>query len=341
MHKFCFLFLFFGALNSTSTIACENGASIEGDWILVADSTKIMKFKVEKNGDRNFEVEWSRPEKFNVSKHSFYNVEGPSVTTKAVSKVEFDNKVAVIFEDPITKKASVNFVLQLRDGTYADLKVLGSPSEDFKLQRDCSAAAFGNWDKNLRYNRTVYYQSNEELKNLFIEDQNDRKAKNLTAEQIRLNDEKRSGRLREMIDGGMIQSGRDFYYAAFLLQHGKFPADYLKAHSFAVMSLARNEPDAAWIAAASLDRYLMSIGQPQIYGTQTMAANDGGVTMEPYDRAVISDQLRAASNVPPLKEQEENVRKLKIQPKKLNSVGRVLCESFNIYEARGLSFTCS
>ena len=315
MRKLYFLLLVFGGLDSTIVYACENTNSIEGDWILVADNTKIMNFKVQKNGDGNFGIEWSRPEKYNVSKHSFYNVEGNSVTTKAVSKIDADDKVTFVFEDPITKKISDKFFLQIRDGKYAALKVLGSPFEDFTLQRSCSATALGNWEKNLRYNRVVYYNSNDELKHLFTEDQNDRKLNKLSAEQIRLNDKKRSERLREIIDSGMVQSGRDFYYAAFLLQHGEFPADYLKAHSFAVMSLARNEPDAAWIAVASLDRYLMSIGQPQIYGTQTMTANDGGVTMEPYDRALISDQLRTAANAPPLREQEENVRKLKIQPK--------------------------
>ncbi len=65
--------------------------------------------------------------------------------------------------------------------------------------------------------------------------------------------------------------------------------------------------DAEWIAAATLDRYLQSIGQPQIYGTQYRFPNGGGVTMEPYDRAFLVDALRKALSAGDLASRERKL----------------------------------
>jgi len=49
--------------------------------------------------------------------------------------------------------------------------------------------------------------------------------------------------------------------------------------------MARGRPDAAWLAAATLDRYLQSLGRKQIFGTQSTSAPDGSRSKEPYDRS--------------------------------------------------------
>lgn len=69
--------------------------------------------------------------------------------------------------------------------------------------------------------------------------------------------------------------------------------------------MARGRRDAAWIAAATLDRYLQSIGQKQVYGTQYRTPHDGPTTQEPYDRALISDELRKIGGVGPQAQQEK------------------------------------
>jgi hypothetical protein len=56
--------------------------------------------------------------------------------------------------------------------------------------------------------------------------------------------------------------------------------------------------DAGWIAAASLDRYLLSIGQPQIYGTQF--GSNGQKSLDPK---LIPDAFRRQMNVPALADQ--------------------------------------
>src|ERR1700722_3285420 len=63
-------------------------------------------------------------------------------------------------------------------------------------------------------------------------------------------------------------SGEDYYYAAFLFQHGQKADDYLFAHILATEAVALGYSRAKWISAATLDRYLQRVGQKQVFGTQ-------------------------------------------------------------------------
>ena len=118
-------------------------------------------------------------------------------------------------------------------------------------------------------------------------------------------DEARKARTKALVDAGKLHSANDFYHAAFVFQHGSKPDDFLLAHTFSVIAAALGRKDATWIAAATLDRYLQKIGQKQIYGTQFSTKDKSPMTQEPYDRELVSDALRAALGVPPLKEQEK------------------------------------
>jgi hypothetical protein len=69
-------------------------------------------------------------------------------------------------------------------------------------------------------------------------------------------------------------------------------------------AIARGRPDATWIAAATLDRYLQNIGQPQVYGTQFSTPPGRPTTQEPFNRTLIADRLRIILGVPPLADQE-------------------------------------
>lgn len=127
-------------------------------------------------------------------------------------------------------------------------------------------------------------------------------------------DTKRYARAKELVGSGALRTGNDFHNAAFIFQHGSTPADYLLAHTLAVASAARGHDKASWIAAATLDRYLQSIGQKQIYGTQFSTKPGEPATQEPYDRNLISDELRKTLGVPIQAEQEQRRRGMKIQP---------------------------
>jgi hypothetical protein len=118
-------------------------------------------------------------------------------------------------------------------------------------------------------------------------------------------DRARRERTRLILEEGALRTGDDFYHAAFIFQHGEEAKDFLLAHTLAVAAISQGRKDATWIAAATLDRYLQAIGQPQIYGTQFSSPPGKPTTQEPYDRTLVSDALRKVLHVPPLAEQEK------------------------------------
>jgi hypothetical protein len=123
-------------------------------------------------------------------------------------------------------------------------------------------------------------------------------------------DEQRRVAVTELLKQGKLHTGEDFEHAAFLFQHGGTPDDYLLAHTLAMVAVARGRSAAIWIAAATLDRYLQNIQQPQIYGTQFTWKDNAPTTQEPYHRELISDSLRRALGVPPMAQQEERRKEI-------------------------------
>jgi hypothetical protein len=159
--------------------------------------------------------------------------------------------------------------------------------------------------------------SNVEMRSIFDADQgvrSDSTAFYKNAARIASEDATRRARTRQLLDSGALRSGDDYYEAAFVFQHGDKPADFLLAHTLAMVAVAKGRSDALWIASATLDRYLQNIGQPQIYGTQYKSSWDfvagapdmskAVTTQAPYDRSLVPDALREALHVPSLKEQE-------------------------------------
>jgi hypothetical protein len=129
-------------------------------------------------------------------------------------------------------------------------------------------------------------------------------------------------RTKTLLDSGALRTGNDFYDAAFVFQHSVKTDDFLLAHTLAVAAAARGRRDAAWIAAATLDRYLVNIGQKQIYGTQFITPQNGSTTQEPYDRNLVSDALRIALGVPPLADQEKRRKEVDLMFKSQAATGK-------------------
>ncbi|MGB7720405.1 MAG: hypothetical protein WBL65_10930, partial [Bryobacteraceae bacterium] len=69
-----------------------------------------------------------------------------------------------------------------------------------------------------------------------------------------------------MIELGEVQTKNDLYHAAIILHHSDLLENYLIAHRFAVVASIMGHKTARWLAAATLDRMLMGLGQPQLYG---------------------------------------------------------------------------
>ena len=119
---------------------------------------------------------------------------------------------------------------------------------------------------------------NNELRQLFEQDQAIRRAWTGAGPAsfqffLRLlwNDWRRRRRLRRLIQSGALQAGEDYYRAAMLLQHSPRVGDYWQAHQLSERVELGYRP-ARWLAAASLDRWLLARGLPQKYGTQYVPA---------------------------------------------------------------------
>ena len=130
------------------------------------------------------------------------------------------------------------------------------------------------------------------LHKIYDEDQKDR-----TDE---AGDARRREQVRRLMTEGKVQTGEDYYYAAFIFQHGQKPADYLLAHILAVTAVSKGFHGAIWLSAASLDRYLHSIRQPQVFGTQFGSMYDSSDDQGSYDKNLISDGMRAMWCVQPI-----------------------------------------
>ena len=138
---------------------------------------------------------------------------------------------------------------------------------------------------------------------LFVEDQADREPpggdmSKLDWGKIGPRDEARRKRVRAMLEAGELKTGVDFREASFIFQHGSQPDDFLIAHILATAALAKGDQESRWITAATLDRYLHTIGQSQVFGTQYHNAPNEPMTQEPFNRTLVPRQLRDTFCVP-------------------------------------------
>ena len=144
---------------------------------------------------------------------------------------------------------------------------------------------------------------------LFLDDQKDRSGPGLSIQSNDLfqRDANRRTQVHAMLEASSLKTAEDFHDAAYIYQHGQTPDDYLLAHILATVAVAKGDATSLWISAATLDRYLDSVHQPQAFGTQYHSNGKPPFTQEPYSRDLIPDQLRAVYCVPSLDQQKENL----------------------------------
>lgn len=112
---------------------------------------------------------------------------------------------------------------------------------------------------------------NLRLEELHAADQKDREKVYTSAQEIEALKERDQERRRELVDMmrlGNVNTSNDLYRAAVIFLHGAEPKEFLAAHRLATMAAINGHRPSRWLAAASLDRFLMSTGLPQVYGTQ-------------------------------------------------------------------------
>lgn len=127
-------------------------------------------------------------------------------------------------------------------------------------------------------------------------------------------DTERRKRTQELLNYGKLRSADDYYHAAMVMQHGDKADEFLLSHILATASLKLGREKSAWLVAASLDRYLMKIGQPQIFGSQfnnPQPTDPSKWTNEPYNEKLVSDSLRRIYYQPTLEEIRNRLELLK------------------------------
>ena len=158
---------------------------------------------------------------------------------------------------------------------------------------------------------------NSELAKMFDEDQADRTpATGSSIDWIKVapRDDARLARVKQMYSSDELKTGTDYWRAALILQHGNAPEDALLAHELCVAALVLGEKQAAWLAAASEDRFLMRISRPQRFGTQFRSGGPNQ-PMELYTTdGAVTDSLRRRLGVPSLAEAKARAVRMSSPP---------------------------
>lgn len=157
---------------------------------------------------------------------------------------------------------------------------------------------------------------NPEVLKLVVEDQWDRgndmfgkgqvkTQKEIDWKAVALHDNARHQAIRDLLAAKKLKTSSDYDYASLIFQHSGDPSDLMLAHLLSSTSVSMGG-NGKWMMAATLDRYLRSIKQPQIFGTQFFTTDGGHTwTMEPYNRSTLTDAERALWCVVPIVEQEK------------------------------------
>jgi hypothetical protein len=154
-----------------------------------------------------------------------------------------------------------------------------------------------------------------ELESLFNDDQADRTNKlRLENEELYLEREKtREVRAREIYqsfqEGTLQLSPLAILHLAWLFHHRGSSEDYKTALELAKEASEQGEDQALWLQAATEDRYLISLGKNQKWGTQFKKDENGEWKyLAPVEEREVTDEERKEMNVPILADQLSTIK---------------------------------
>jgi len=276
------------------------GALPYGRWVLTVEGRNLMVLDVRPGeGGSAASGTVTRPAAFSISPaRAFSRVSEPVVALPILEATSQNGALAFSVASPRQGGDPVRFVLRAACGDRAELTFVGVPTEPFTVLRaGAEAAVAASWEASESYRVDEHFEDDPLLARLFAEDQEARAPGRVAGEIVRREDAGRRAAARRLIEEGRVRTGLDFERAAFIFQHGDRPDDYLLAHSLAMLAVSRGRETALWIASASLDRYLLAIGRPQIFGTQTARGDGAGLPAQPYDEALIPSGLKRSLGV--------------------------------------------
>jgi len=160
---------------------------------------------------------------------------------------------------------------------------------------------------------SVLDKDNTELAEIYENDQADRQSDNINWKVVSKRDSLRELRVYELLDSNLVKTSRDYHNAAMIFQHGGDTTAYGMAVKLMRKSIELDSTADKWLLAAATDRYLISKGEPQIYGTQYYkSSEDAPWVLGTIDTTKISDAVRMEFGVETLAEQRENVRRMNL-----------------------------
>ena len=159
--------------------------------------------------------------------------------------------------------------------------------------------------------QTVPCSASDELGEIFVADQDDRKESPIDWSVVGRRDRERRERVGELIAAAELRCPVDFFRAAMVNQHGHSTSHYLLAHILATAAAFQGHEPAIKLSASTLDRYLHRVGQPQVFGTQLRKMpGEDDFSPEPFDREMLPDFVRQLYNVPRLADLEARLERM-------------------------------
>lgn len=158
--------------------------------------------------------------------------------------------------------------------------------------------------------QSVPCAASDELAEIYAADQDDRKENPIDWSVVGRRDRARRERVGALIAAAELRCPADFFHAAMVYQHGHSSSHYLLAHILATAAAFQGHDPAIKLSASTFDRYLGTVGQPQVFGTQLRKMPwEDDFSPEPFDREIVPDFVRQLYNVPSLVDLEARLER--------------------------------
>lgn len=155
--------------------------------------------------------------------------------------------------------------------------------------------------------KPIFASENDEMIAIYLKDQSDYNSHDANWAEISKRDSLRRIQVTKIIEANELKTAKDYRNAAMIFIHGKDSTDFKKAISLMKKAIEIDSTINKWPFAAATDTYLLSIGKPQIYGTQYYKMNNEQWKIAYIDTTKISDKERIAYGVETLKQQIQKV----------------------------------
>jgi hypothetical protein len=299
---------------SGAGFAAPAASDFAGWWAVKSDERNFMVLHIAVGADGGVTGQFWRPGEFALDPDRVDRIKGATLR-ELISDPRFERDgVTFTVSKPDNPDDKDRLRLRLTSPQGGELMFDGVPASSMDVvEAPVGSKVAEDWRSDRSYplsrRAAASVEPNAEMARMFGADQAVRTSAKIDWSVVGKEDEARRAATARLLSAGALHTADDFYYAAFIFQHGATPDDFLLAHTLAMIAVKKGRRDAIWIASATLDRYLQNIGRPQVYGTQ-FSSGKSGTTQEPYDRSLISDAVRAELNVPPQAEQEAQRAKI-------------------------------